>query len=65
LFLAKKEAFMSQLAKKKRIPRKGDGTALKAHESQGKAMNEKRLESEAIERAVYDGMQDLRVKRSR
>jgi hypothetical protein len=48
LFLAKKEAFMSQLAKKKRIPRKGDGNALKAHESQGKAMNEKRLESEAI-----------------
>lgn len=58
---------MSELAKtkKKRIPRKGDLPASKGRERQGKAMNEKRLESEAIERAVYDGMQDLRVKRSK
>jgi hypothetical protein len=36
-----------------------------ASRSQGKTANEKRLESEAIERAVYDGMQDLRAKKSR
>jgi hypothetical protein len=56
---------MSKLAKKKRIPRKPDVPASKGDESQGKAKNEKRSDSEDIERAVYDGMQDLRVERSR
>ncbi len=55
---------MSKSAKKKRILRKGDVPASKGNESQAKAKEEKRLESEDIERAVYDGMQDLRVKRS-
>ncbi len=55
---------MSGLKKKKRIP--------DASKSQRKEMNQKPLqpvkdqqESEAIERAVYDGMQDLRAKKSR
>jgi len=56
---------MSKSAKKKRPPRKGVVPAAKGDESQGKAKEEKRLESEDIERAVYDGMQDLRVKSSR
>ncbi len=53
---------MSKSAKKKRIPRKGHVPAPKGQQTQDKTMNEKRLESEDIERAVYDGMQDLRVK---
>ncbi len=56
---------MSKSAKKKRILRKGDVPASKGGESQGSAKNEKRLESEDIERAVYDGMQDLRVEKSK
>jgi hypothetical protein len=56
---------MSGLKKKKRI--------LNASKSRRKEMNEKPLqpvkdqeqESQAIERAVYDGMQDLRAKKSR
>ena len=54
---------MNKSPKKKRIP--------DASKSQGKEKNEKPLQpakdedSEAIERAVYDGMQDLRVKKSR
>jgi hypothetical protein len=56
---------MSEAAKKKRPPRKRDVSASKRHESQDKAKEEKRLESEDIERAVYDGMQDLRVKSPR
>ena len=55
---------MSDPAKKRRPSRKGDAPASKGGESQGKAKDEKRLESEDIERAVYDGMQDLRVKSS-
>ncbi len=50
---------MSKLAKKKPIPRK----AMKEKPLQP-AKDQKR-ESEDIERAVYDGMQDLRVKKSR
>jgi len=56
---------MSKSAKKKRPPRKGDAPALKHRESQGEAKDEKQLESEDIERAIYDGMQDLRVERSK
>ena len=54
---------MSKSAKKKRPPRKGDAPASKHRESQGEAKDEKQLESEDIERAIYDGMQDLRVKK--
>jgi hypothetical protein len=49
---------MGKLAKKKRIPRK----AMKAKPLQPAKDQER--ESEDIERAVYDGMQDLRVKKS-
>ena len=60
---------MSVLAKKKRVPRKG---AMPPSKGPEKAMNEKQSlaaedqqnDSEAIERAVYDGMQDLRAKKS-
>lgn len=56
---------MSESAKKKGVPRKGDGSASKDGD---KAMDKKPLppakdrtdDSESIERAVYDGMQDLR-----
>jgi len=53
---------MNQLAKKKRVPRKRDVPASKDRESQDKPTKE-RLESDDIERAVYDGMQDLRVEK--
>ena len=56
---------MSGAAKKKRILRKRDVPALKRQESLGKAKDEKRSESEDIERAVYDGMQDLRVEKAK
>ena len=61
---------MSESAKKKGVPRKADGPASKGRD---KAMNKKPLppvtdqkdDSESIERAVYDGMQDLRSEKSR
>ena len=61
---------MSELAKKERVPRKG---AMRSSKGRAKAMNEKQTlavedqqnDSEAIERAVYDGMQDLRAEKSR
>ncbi len=56
---------MSEAARKKRIPRKRDLPASKREESRGKAKDEKRSESEDIERAIYDGMQDLRVEKSK
>ncbi len=56
---------MSEMAKKKPIPRKGDVPASKGRERRGKTMNKKQSDSDDIERAVYDGMQDLRVKRSK
>ena len=49
---------MSRSAKKKRIPR----NATKKEKS--KPAEDHKRESEDIERAVYDGMQDLRVKKS-
>ncbi len=60
---------MSESQKKKRPPRKGDVPASKG---QHKAMDKKQSrsakdqedDSEAIERAVYDGMQDLRATKS-
>ena len=54
---------MSETAKKKRTPRKTDAPASKAQTGHGKAPNEKQSDSDDVERAVYDGMQDLRVKR--
>ena len=64
------EGAMSESAKKKPVSRK---RAVPASNGHGKAMNEKQSpsakeqldDSEAIERAVYDGMQDLRVKKTR
>jgi hypothetical protein len=60
---------MSKLARRRNLLPKKDGRASK---DRGKAVNEKQsqvekdhlLEAEAIERAVYDGMQDLRAKKS-
>lgn len=56
---------MSELAKKKPVPRKGDVPASKGREDRGETMYKARSDSDDIERAVYDGMQDLRVKRSK
>jgi len=61
----KKETFMSKMAKKKPVPRKGDVPASKGRHGRDKKMKEKLSDSDDIERAVYDGMQDLRVKRSK
>ena len=60
---------MSKLARRRNRLRKEDARASKGH---GKAVNEKQsqaekdhlVEAEDIERAVYDGMQDLRAKKS-
>lgn len=48
---------MSKLAKKKRIPRKA------GKQKKLQPVRDQTRESEDIERAVYDGMQDLRVKK--
>lgn len=61
---------MSELAKRKRVLQQGAMPSSKGHE---KAMNEKlslaaedqQYDSEAIARAVYDGMQDLRAQKFR
>ena len=70
MFPDKEEDPVSKLENRKRVPRKAD---VAAPNGRGKAMNKKPLprvkdrqdDSEAIERAVYDGMQDLRVKKPR
>ena len=59
-----------KLAKKERVPRKSAMRSSKGHE---RAMNQKQTpavedrqdDSEAIERAVYDGMRDLREEKSK
>jgi len=61
---------MGDLAKKKRVPRKGDMASAKGrqqamNEKQPPPMKDQRNDSEAIERAVYDGMQDLRADKSK
>ena len=61
---------MSETAKKKRAPGKSDVPASKGHDKSiaGKKSppaKDRSGDSEAIERAVYDGLQDLRVKRPR
>jgi hypothetical protein len=48
--------------KKKSIPRKQDGAALKKPLP---PVKDQKDDSEAIERAVYDGMQDLRTEKPR
>ena len=61
---------MSESVKKERLPRTG---AMRSAKDHGKAMNKKQTlaaedrqnDSAAIERAVYDGMQDLRAKKSK
>jgi hypothetical protein len=50
----------------KPVPRKKDAPAAKGrgktvHAKNSGTANDPKLDSEAIERAVYDGMQDLRV----
>ena len=54
---------MSESAKKKRTPRKPDPPAARNNESRGKTQKQELSDSDDVERAVYDGMQDLRVKK--
>ena len=54
---------MSESSKKKRVPQKKEVPASKDDQRGGKTPNEKQSDSDDVERAVYDGMQDLRVKR--
>ena len=51
---------MSEPAAKKRVPRNADTPP---PTKPSRPMNEKKRESEDIERAVYDGMQDLRAEK--
>lgn len=62
---------MSDAAKKKGIPGKvdvpaatGDDLRKAKKEKQLQPVKDQKQESEAIERAVYDGMLDLRAKKS-
>ena len=55
---------MNEPDKKKRIPRKESVPVSKGNQGRGKTADEKPSDSDDVERAVYDGMQDLRVKRS-
>jgi hypothetical protein len=52
---------MSQPGKKKAAPRKPSPPASKAMSKKRSPAEEKRDDSDDIERAVYDGMQDLRT----
>jgi hypothetical protein len=61
---------MSEIAKKKRIPGKSDVPAFKGHDKatagkQSQPVNDRSRDSEEIERAVYDGMRDLRANKPR
>jgi len=58
------------MAKKKRVPGRSDVPALKGHDEaiagkQSPPAKVQSYDSEAIERAVYDGMQDLRANKPR
>ena len=55
---------MSESAKKKNTPRKRAVPAAKAPASRATTTDQKQSDSDDVERAVYDGMQDLRVKKS-
>ena len=54
---------MNESTKKKPVPQKKDVPVSKDDQRRGKTPNEKQSDSDDVERAVYDGMQDLRVKR--
>ena len=61
---------MGELAKKKRVPRKAGMASAKGRQQamngkQSPPKKDQRNDSEAVERAVYDGMQDLRADKSR
>ena len=61
---------MSELPPEKRVPRSGDMPSDKGGErvmknKQSPSSKDKQADSSAIERAVYDGMHDLRGDRSR
>jgi len=61
---------MSKMAKKKTVPRKksvpeSKGRDKATNKKKLQSVRDQQLEAEAIERAVYDGMQDLRVKKFR
>jgi hypothetical protein len=61
---------MRESGKKKRIPRERELPSVKGRESAEKKeparpLQEQLHDSEAIERAVYDGMQDLRAYRTK
>jgi hypothetical protein len=53
---------MSQAIRRKRAPEKTRGSAGAAGKP-AKAPSQKQRDSDDIERAVYDGMQDLRTER--
>lgn len=60
---------MAELARKKRYSGKRNAPALigrskTARKKQLPSMRDRRRDSEDIERAVYDGMQDLRLEKS-
>jgi len=54
---------MSKPEKEKRIPRKGSVPVSKDDQHRDQAGHEEPSDSGDVERAVYDGMQDLRVKK--
>lgn len=61
-----KEGFVSKSASRKSVSRRKDVSASRGHgkvanKKQSQAVKDHLLEAEAIERAVYDGMQDLRA----
>jgi hypothetical protein len=56
---------MNKSAKKKRIPDASKGRGKKKNENPLQPVRDQGQDSEDIERAVYDGMQDLRVEKSR
>jgi len=61
---------MSELPIEKRVPRTGDTPSDKGDErtmknKQSLSLKDKQADSSAIERAVYDGMHDLRSNRSK
>jgi hypothetical protein len=61
---------MRESAKKKRVPRKREPASSKGRQEamnkkQSRPVKDQQNDSEAIERAVYDGMQDLRADKSK
>mgnify|MGYP007044121614 CR=1 FL=1 len=59
------ENVMSESAKKKRSPSAAKSRGKATGKKKSQLANGRTLDSEEIERAVYDGMQDLRFKKSR